>query len=118
MVHPKVKQDPTSNKTYAIYLPRDYDAQSKYPVVFVFDEKGRGDLITQQFSIGAALTSSIVIGANYELDSTIKPALKQMEELQEITPELCERPYHIPLQYLFLPTPIHREEEGYRRGRR
>ncbi|MFT6600915.1 MAG: hypothetical protein ACJAZZ_000033 [Dokdonia donghaensis] len=81
MVHPKVKQDPTSNKTYAIYLPRDYDAQSKYPVVFVFDEKGRGDLITQQFSIGAALTSSIVIGANYELDSTIKPALKQMEEL-------------------------------------
>ncbi len=81
MVHPKVKQDSLSNKTYAIYLPRDYDASSSYPVVFVFDEEGRGDLITQQFSIGAAITRSIVIGANYKLGDSIQPALKEMEAL-------------------------------------
>lgn len=81
MVTPKVKLDAVSEKNYAIYLPKDYDDSKKYPVVFVFDEKGRGDIITQQFTIGAALTNSIVIGANYKLNDSLSIALKESEVL-------------------------------------
>ena len=77
----RVEQEASSEKSYALYLPREYDETTKYPVVFIFDEEGRGDVLTQQFTIGAGLTNSIIIGANYKLNDSLKVALQETEQL-------------------------------------
>ncbi|WP_299681325.1 hypothetical protein [uncultured Dokdonia sp.] len=73
--------DDTQKDTYALYLPRDYDENKKYPIVFVFDETGAGDRAAQQFTIGAELTKSIIVGANFAITDSLKTALKQSEKL-------------------------------------
>ncbi len=76
--------DDTQSETYALYLPRDYDENGSYPVVFIFDETGEGDLAVQQFTIGAELTSSIIVGANFAIKDSLKAGLKQTEKLINI----------------------------------
>lgn len=80
-VIPKITLEEGSDKTYALYLPRTYDETKEYPTIFVFDALGRGASVVQQFTIGANLTESIVIGANYILNDSLKIAFKQTETL-------------------------------------
>ncbi|TVZ50926.1 hypothetical protein [Dokdonia sp. Hel_I_53] len=67
--------------TYAMYLPRNYDSASKYPVVVIFDDKARGAAVVQQFTIAAALTGSIVVGSNYALENVPQAASLQIRNL-------------------------------------
>lgn len=73
--------DDTQNDTYALYLPRGYDENGSYPIVFVFDETNAGDRAVQQFTIGAELTSSIIVGANFAIKDSLKTGLKRTEKL-------------------------------------
>jgi len=76
-----VALDTDQNDSYALYLPRGYDESTKYPVVFVFDETKYGDRAVQQFTIGAELTNSIIIGANFAFKDSLKTGLKRTEKL-------------------------------------
>ncbi|MEP0264621.1 hypothetical protein [Dokdonia sp.] len=73
--------DTDQKETYALYLPRDYDENGNYPVVFVFDETRAGDRAVQQFTIGAELTKSIIVGANFPFKDSLKSGLKKTEKL-------------------------------------
>jgi len=67
--------------TYALYLPRNYDENRSHPVVFIFDETNEGDKAVQQFTIGAELTNSIIVGANFAIKDSLKAGLKRTEKL-------------------------------------
>lgn len=73
--------DTDKKDTYALYLPRDYDENKTYPVVFVFGETNKGDRAVQQFTIGAELTKSIIVGANFPFKDSLKTGLKKTEKL-------------------------------------
>ncbi len=73
--------DSTTSDSYALYLPREYDENRTYPVVFIFDEMSEGAKAVQQFTIGAELTQSIIIGANFEFNDSLPKGLKQSERL-------------------------------------
>ncbi len=73
--------DTDQKDTYALYLPRDYDENESYPVVFVFGETTDGDRAVQQFTIGAELTKSIIVGANFPFKDSLKTGLKKTEKL-------------------------------------
>lgn len=67
--------------TYALYLPRGYDQNGSYPVVFIFDETTAGDRAVQRFTIGSELTNSIIVGANFAIKDSLKTGLKKTEKL-------------------------------------
>lgn len=67
--------------SYALYLPRGYDQNGSYPVVFIFDETTAGDRAVQQFTIGAELTNSIIVGANFAIKDSLKRGLQKSEKL-------------------------------------
>lgn len=87
VVVPKIQLGDNPDQTYAIYLPKDYDGLKKYPTVFIFDEDGEGAKVVQQFSIAAALTQSIIIGANYKFNDSLKVSLNRSELLINIAYE-------------------------------
>lgn len=81
VVIPKVQFDAGTDETYALYIPRTYDKTKKYPAVFIFNNTDQTSKVVQQFTIGAELTESIIIGANYKMSDTLNVGLKQSEQL-------------------------------------
>jgi len=73
--------DNDQTDTYALYLPRNYDENGSYPVVFIFDETSAGDRAVQKFTIGSELTNSIIVGANFAIKDSLKTGLKKTEKL-------------------------------------
>ncbi|MBN1413905.1 MAG: hypothetical protein JW973_02290 [Bacteroidales bacterium] len=53
-----------SAQTYCIALPCDYDTGNRYPVVYVFDPHGNGELAVNTFRAGASEFGYIVAGSN------------------------------------------------------
>ena len=72
-----------SSKTFSLFLPASYTETASYPLVVIYDELGRGASAVQQFSIGAALTESIVASPNYRINDTLSVAIDQSEEFIE-----------------------------------
>ena len=77
VVVPNVKLEASDSTDFALFLPVSYTETKKYPVVFVFDELGRGASAVQQFSIAAGLTESIIVSPNYKLNDDFKIALQE-----------------------------------------
>jgi hypothetical protein len=77
VVIPAIQLENSQEKSYALYLPNSYDVSQTYPVVFVFDDSGKGAAAVQRFTIGASLTESIVVGPNYALSDSLNVSLKQ-----------------------------------------
>ncbi|MDX1545130.1 MAG: hypothetical protein R3214_14435, partial [Christiangramia sp.] len=76
----------TSNKTYAFYAPTNYSVDRKWPVVFVFDPKGRGSTTANLFRRAAEEQQYLVASANINLksepiDSIIKTATSMMNSI-------------------------------------
>jgi hypothetical protein len=55
-------QDP--GQSYALYLPRGYDAQRPWPVIYCFDPGGRGGVPVALFREGAEKFGYILVGSN------------------------------------------------------
>jgi hypothetical protein len=72
-----VQLEPDSDETFAIYLPRNYDASKTYPAVFMFEASGKGAVAVQQFTIGAELTGSIIVAPNTPVNDTLAVGLKK-----------------------------------------
>lgn len=73
-------------KTFAVYAPRDYSLERKWPVVFVFDPQGRGAITANLFRQAAEEQQYLVASANLNLkseplDSIIKSATSMMNSI-------------------------------------
>ena len=53
-----------STQSYALYLPRDYNADRAWPVIFAFDPGGRGRIPVERYQAAAARYGFIVAGSN------------------------------------------------------
>lgn len=78
-VIPKVQCQESPNYSYAVYLPRKYDASIKWPIVYCFDPAARGSVPVELFKAAAEEYGYIVIGSNdshngpgVSLDSIVK----------------------------------------------
>jgi len=60
--------DSTAN-SFALYLPKDFDEKEQWPVIFVFDAKGRGRAATQLFRTIAEEQSYIIAASNLNLQA-------------------------------------------------
>jgi predicted esterase len=69
-----------TSQTYCIALPPDYSVSNQYPVVFVFDPHGNGNLAVRTFISGATDFGYIVVGSNVIRNgyATIEYALKAL----------------------------------------
>ncbi|MGH9459460.1 MAG: alpha/beta hydrolase [Thermoanaerobaculia bacterium] len=56
------RSDPT--QTYAVYLPRRYDPEKRYPLLAVFDPRSRGAMAAELFRDAAEARAWIVISSN------------------------------------------------------
>ena len=81
VVIPAIQLDDSREKTYALYLPNSYDDSESLPVVFVFDESGKGAKAVQRFSIGSNLTKSIIVAPNYKLSDSLNISIRQSTKL-------------------------------------
>ena len=80
-VIPAIQLDDTDEKSYALYLPESYKESQTFPIVFVFDDKGRGVEAVQQFTKGAALTQSIIISPNYVFSDSLNVSVNESASL-------------------------------------
>lgn len=69
--------------TYALYTPSNYNSGQKWPVIFVFDPKGRGATTANLFRAAAEAQKYLIASSNIDLkskpiDSIIKTATAMM----------------------------------------
>ena len=63
-VIPKIKCKADSNINYSLYLPKNYSAKDKFPVIFFFDSHGSGDLPLKKYAALAEKYGYILAGSN------------------------------------------------------
>ena len=78
-------------ESYALYAPRDYTPGKEWPVVFVFDPRGRGANTANLFRMAAEDQQYLIISSNIRLkekpiDSIIKIATSMMKEVLQTFP--------------------------------
>ncbi|MDX1761529.1 MAG: hypothetical protein R3218_05190, partial [Christiangramia sp.] len=86
------------DKTYSLYVPRDYSTEKKLPLVFVFDPLGRGAGTANLFRSAAENQSYLIASANINLktqpiDSMIKTATAMVNGVLETFPVNAELVY-------------------------
>ncbi|CAL65471.1 hypothetical protein [Christiangramia forsetii] len=72
--------------TYALYTPSDYSPEKKWPVIFVFDPKGRGATTANLFRAAAEDQKYLIASSNINLkskpiDTIISTARSMMNEV-------------------------------------
>lgn len=80
-----------SGDTYAFYTPSDYSPDEQWPVIFVFDPKGRGATTANLFRSAAENQRYLVASANIDLkakpiDSIIETATAMMNTVLNTFP--------------------------------
>src|ERR671924_2333861 len=61
---PEVLCATDASQTYALYLPRAYNADRAWPVIFTFDPAGRGRVPVERYQAAAERYGFIVAGSN------------------------------------------------------
>ncbi|MDR5589633.1 hypothetical protein [Christiangramia sp. SM2212] len=84
--------------TYALYVPTDYTTEKEWPVIFVFDTKGRGANTANLFRTAAENQKYIVASSNFNLkskpiDSIINTATAMMNSVLSSFPIKSELVY-------------------------
>lgn len=51
-------------ESFAMYLPTNYSSEKSWPIVFVFDEEGRGINVARLFSVAAEEQGYLVVASN------------------------------------------------------
>ncbi len=85
-------------ESYALYLPRDYSPEKKWPIVFVFDPQGRGSNTANLFRWAAEDQQYIIASSNVKLkakpiDTIINTATSMMNEVLQAFPVDPEQVY-------------------------
>jgi len=76
-----IQLNDTTWKSYAVYLPDSYNESQTFPIVFVFDDEGKGAETVRQFSKGAALTQSIIVSPNYVFSDSLNVSVNESASL-------------------------------------
>ena len=63
-VTPRVTCAADPRFSYALYLPKDYDAARAWPILYVFDPRGRGAVAAELFADAAAAHGFVVASSN------------------------------------------------------
>lgn len=59
----------TKSASYSLYVPRDYSPDKQWPVVFVFDPRGRGSVTANLFRSAAEQQQYLIASSNIDLKS-------------------------------------------------
>jgi hypothetical protein len=63
-VLPAVTAIHNPQQTFALYLPKGYSSEKRWPIVYVFDPLARGEFALRQFEHAAELHGFIVAASN------------------------------------------------------
>jgi predicted esterase len=63
------------NQSYALYLPRNYDKNRKWPVLYAFDPGARGRIPVERFKEAAEQYGWIVVGSNNSRNASIQTSI-------------------------------------------
>ena len=64
VVLPQVPEKADPAQTFALYLPSNYSAERRWPVIYAFDPAGRGEIPVKLLSAPAEKRGYIVMGSN------------------------------------------------------
>jgi predicted esterase len=84
--HIAAAQDP--QQTYALYLPKRYSQETRWPIVYIFDPLARGELALHQFEHAAELHGFIVAASN---NSRNGPAALQIAAARAMVDDTQQR---------------------------
>lgn len=73
----------TLSESYAIYLPKNFNLEKKWPVVFIFDPKGVGKNGVAVFAEAAEKYGYILIGSNNIIEDKLQPNLRIYSRLSK-----------------------------------
>jgi dienelactone hydrolase len=88
ILHKKIVTRADSNQSYALYLPTHYTPSRKWPLLFAFDPRARGDLPVECFQQAAEKYGYIVAGSN---NSRNGPMAASSLAAQSVISDLSER---------------------------
>ena len=63
------------NQSYALYLPRNYDKNRKWPVLYAFDPGARGRIPVERFKDAAEQYGWILVGSNNSRNASIQSSI-------------------------------------------
>ena len=75
------------DQSYALYLPSNYDAKRKWPVLYAFDPAARGKLPVERFRDAAERFGWIVVGSNNSRNSAIQSSIEAWNAITRDTTE-------------------------------
>lgn len=81
----KVVSKTDAGQSYALYLPSNYTASKKWPVIYGFDPAARGNLPVQLFKDAAEKYGYIVVGSNNSRNGPAVPLQKIIATLWDDT---------------------------------
>jgi len=88
VVIPRVTAAQDPQQTYALYLPKRYSPETRWPVVYIFDPLARGELALHQFEHAAELHGFIVAASN---NSRNGPGAPQIAAAQAMVDDTQQR---------------------------
>ena len=74
-------------QSYALYLPSNYDAGRKWPVLYAFDPAARGKLPVERFRDAAERFGWIVVGSNNSRNAAIQSSIEAWNAITRDTTE-------------------------------
>jgi dienelactone hydrolase len=79
------RHDPT--QTYALYLPSNYTAERRWPILYAFDPRARGTDPIKQFRTAAERLGYIVVGSNNSRNGPWPPIVAALNAIWRDTHE-------------------------------
>jgi tetratricopeptide (TPR) repeat protein len=73
------------SQSYALYLPSDYDAKHKSPILYAFDPGARGSVPVQRFKDAAEKYGWIIVGSNNSRNGPWKVAVDAWNAMRKDT---------------------------------
>lgn len=74
-------------QSYALYLPSNYDATRKWPILYAFDPGARGKIPVERFKEAAEKFGWIIVGSNNSRNSTLQSSIESWNAMTRDTTE-------------------------------
>jgi len=78
---PRVACGNNSQQSYALYLPSNFVATRKWPIVYAFDPGARGSVPVEAFKLAAEQYGYIVVGSNNSQNGPMGPSMAAVQAL-------------------------------------
>ena len=81
----KINSRRDSKKSYALYLPTNYNPNRTFPIIYCFDPAARGAFAVERFSSAAEKYNYIVVGSNNSRNGPNEPLTEIVRDLWDET---------------------------------